>query len=128
MHYVNTSALVKLVSLEAETGAMVAWAQSGVEVATSDISRTELMRAVRRADPALAERARDLLQRLTLITVTADVCDAAGRLDPPGVRSLDAIHLSAALQLGDELESVVTYDERLGVAARLLGIPVSAPG
>ena len=51
MHYVDTSALVKLVSLEAETGAMVAWAQSGVEVATSDISRTELMRAAR-SDPA----------------------------------------------------------------------------
>jgi hypothetical protein len=44
------------------------------------------------------------------------------------LRSLDAIHLAAALDLGDDLDGLVTYDERLGEAARLNGITVLAPG
>lgn len=127
MHYADTSALVKLVSLEAETDALVAWVRSGIDLATSDLARTELMRAVRRARPDLAEAARDLLHRLTLISLTREVCDGAGRLDPADLRSLDALHLASALQLGDDLESVVTYDERLAAAARGAGITVIAP-
>lgn len=43
------------------------------------------------------------------------------------LRSLDAIQLAAALDLGDDLDSLVTYDERLAEAARLNGIPITAP-
>ncbi len=42
------------------------------------------------------------------------------------LRSLDALHLAAALRLG--CRSVVTYDERMAVAARELGFDVVAPG
>ena len=68
-----------------------------------------------------------LLDGLTLLTVPASVFAAAGRLDPDELRSLDAIHLTAALELGDDLEALVTYDERLQHAARLNGIEVVAP-
>ena len=47
---------------------------------------------------------------------------------PDGLRSLDAVHLAAALDLGDELQGLVTYDERLAAAAAANGIPVVAPG
>jgi predicted nucleic acid-binding protein len=43
-------------------------------------------------------------------------------------RTLDAIHLAVALTLGDELEGIVAYDERLSHAAQSLGIRVMAPG
>ncbi len=43
------------------------------------------------------------------------------------LRSLDAIHLAAALELGDELDGIVTYDERLSDAAALLGVAVISP-
>jgi len=52
---------------------------------------------------------------------------AAGRLQPDELRSLDAIHLAAALELGDDLEALVAYDDRLRHAARLNGIEVIAP-
>lgn len=131
MHYADTSALVKLVVPEPETAALRAWIGSArVELAASDLVRAELIRAVRRsdADPGAAARARDLLARLTLLPATADIMDRAALLDPVSLCSLDAVHLASALLLGDSLESVVTYDERLAEAARVAGLSVAAPG
>ena len=47
--------------------------------------------------------------------------------DTGRLRSLDAVHLAAALDLGDDLDSLVTYDERLAAGARSYGVPVTAP-
>lgn len=126
--YVDTSALVKLVVAEAETGALRAWITDKEPVlAASDLVRTELMRAVRRAVPERATAARLVLDALTLLTATSAVFDAAGRLDPAILRSLDALHLASALELGDDLDGFVTYDERLAEAARAQGMMVIAP-
>jgi hypothetical protein len=43
------------------------------------------------------------------------------------MRSLDAIHLAAAMSLGPDLGVVVAYDERLLAAASLFGLPVAFP-
>jgi uncharacterized protein len=43
------------------------------------------------------------------------------------LRTLDAIHVAAALVLGDDLESMVTHDDRLAQAALANGIAVIAP-
>jgi uncharacterized protein len=59
--------------------------------------------------------------------VTSSMFEEAGRLDPTLMRSLDAVHLAAALALGDDLEGLVTYDERLAAAAGLNGVAVVAP-
>lgn len=50
--------------------------------------------------------------------------DLAGELEGP-LRSLDAIRLAAALELGDKLDAVVTYDRQLAWAAKALGLPVA---
>jgi len=44
-----------------------------------------------------------------------------------GMRSLDVLHLASALELGDDLEGVVTYDGGLGEAMAMIGYPVVAP-
>lgn len=62
-----------------------------------------------------------------LLTVTTETFEVAGRLDPSILRSLDALHLAAALSLGDELEAMITYDERLAQACRANGVDVLAP-
>ena len=49
------------------------------------------------------------------------------RAEPDLLRSLDALHLAAALDLGDDLDGIITYDERLASAAAALGIAVIAP-
>ena len=85
------------------------------------------MRAVRRAAPDRLVQARGVLDSVTLLEVTPHIFDEAGRLDPSILRTLDAVHLAAALDLGDDLEALVTYDDRLAEAAVASGIEVIAP-
>ena len=127
-HYFDTSALVKLVAAEAESPALLDWMRAGIgEPVSSDLARAELYRAVRRVAPPLLVRAREVLDGLTLLELTSSIFDAAGRLEPAGLRTLDAIHLASALDLGDDLESVVTYDDRLADAAARNGVAVTTP-
>lgn len=126
--YLDTSALAKLVVAEAETAALRFWlTEQDRTLVSCDLARTELTRAVRRVAPERMVDAQAVLDGLTLLTVPPNVFTSAGRLDPVGLRSLDAVHLAAALELGDDLEALVAYDERLQQAARLIGIEVVAP-
>ncbi len=126
--YVDTSAAVKLVITEAGSRAMLRWATEHEDgLLSSDLLRTELLRAVRRGGPDQMQRARRVLDSLTLVTVSTSMFERAGELDIEGLQSLDALHLAVALDLGDDLEGIVTYDERLGDAARRFGVTVIAP-
>ncbi len=126
--YVDTSALVNLVVAEPETAALRAWLEEpGRELVSCDLARTELMRAVRRVMSDRVLQARAVLDSVTLVQATPAVFEDAGRLDPSGLRSLDAIHLAAALELGDDLEGLVTYDDRLAAAAIANGVAVMTP-
>lgn len=124
--YVDTSALVKLVRSEDETAALGQFIV-GRELVASDLVRTELRRAVRREAPHLARRADELLDALTLLPITSSLLDQAGRLEPALLRSIDAVHLASALLVLDDLDAVVTYDQRMAEAAATLGMRVAAP-
>ena len=52
-------------------------------------------------------------------------CTHAGLLPGQNLRSLDALHLAAATDLG--VDALVTYDQRLQSAAHEIGMPVVAP-
>lgn len=126
--YLDTSALVKLVVREVETPALVAWIDEiELDLVSSDLARTELLRVVRRAAPDLVLRAREVLDVVTLLDVTTQIFEAAARVDPPTLRTIDALHLAAAFELGDDLAIIVTYDDRLAAAATAAGVRVSAP-
>jgi len=73
------------------------------------------------------EGARRQLANIDLIRVDDDLLARATDIEPPTVRSLDAIHLAAALSLGSDLAAIVTYDARMSTAAQALGLPVIAP-
>lgn len=127
-HYIDTSALVKLVVLEAETEALRSWISvERPALVSCDLSRAELLRAVRRAAADRAVQARAVLDSITLVAVATSTFEAAGRLDPTILRTLDAIHVAAALELGDDLAGIVTYDDRLAGAAQDHGIAVVTP-
>lgn len=68
-----------------------------------------------------------MLARVNLIRVSDRVLDVAAMLPSAELRSLDAIHLATASQLGASLARVVTYDERMAGAAQALGWTVAAP-
>jgi len=125
--YLDASAIVKLVVREPETEALERWlGDGGQEVISCALVRTEVVRA---ASPRGAEavlRARRLLDRLDLIIIDDELLDLAGEFVGP-LRILDAVHVAAALELGDELQAFVTYDRQMARAAESLGLPVVSP-
>jgi len=126
--YLDTSAAVKLVVVEKGSKALRSWlASRDGEIASSDLMRTELLRATRRAAPEQMVQARAVLDSLILMTLSTAVCERAAMLEPDLLRSLDSLHLATALEIGDELEGLVTYDRRLAEGAQALGISVVAP-
>ena len=125
--YLDTSAFLKLVVEEEASAAMRSWVSTDPELVTCDLLRTEALRATRRLTPAAVSRAREVLATVAVGAVTSDCFERAGELDPGLLRSLDAIHLAWALALCDDLDGIVTYDERLANAARSYGVRVLAP-
>jgi predicted nucleic acid-binding protein len=125
--YVDTSALVKTVILEPETDALRAWLAPDPTLVSSGLITVEAPRAVGIADPAALPALSRAIATLTLITVDDGLLASAAGLDPPSMRSLDAIHLASALLLGDDLGGILTYDQRMAGAATTRGITVAAP-
>lgn len=126
--YLDTSAAVKLVVEERGSKALRSWiARTRASIVSSDLTRTELLRATRRGAPERMPQARAVLDSLILITLPTQLFERAADLEPDLLRSLDALHLAAALDLGDDLDGIVTYDDRLGAAAVAHGITVVAP-
>jgi predicted nucleic acid-binding protein len=126
--YIDTSALVKLVSVEAETAALHEWVvDNQPELVASDLLRTELRRAVRRSGTAHPIDVDDGLAAVDLLPATAAVFDAAAELAPTDLRTLDSIHLATALGVLDDCDGIITYDDRLAHAARRHGLTVIAP-
>lgn len=128
--YLDASALVKLATPEAETDALRAVldtfdARLTNRLATVEVARALLRRGV--ATSALAAEVSEAFLGLAITELDAAIAESAGRLEPPALRSLDAIHLASALALGDELAAFVTYDARLAEAARAAGLQVIAP-
>ena len=125
--YVDSSALVKLVVAEPESTALRRHLRTFDRHVTSALSQTEVLRAVRRSDSSRIARAKDVLRRVTLFGIDDQVLAAAAALEPPELRTLDALHIATALALGNGLDDFVTYDERQRRAAELLDLPTTAP-
>ncbi|HLY67958.1 MAG TPA: PIN domain-containing protein [Chloroflexota bacterium] len=78
-------------------------------------------------ESAQAMAAAQLRRRsMILVAINDAVLKEAATIGPQLLRSLDAIHLATARQLGTDLGVVVTYDQRLTRAALELGLPVAA--
>ncbi len=127
--YLDSSALVKLVIEEAESAALLTALAAWPERCSSELAVVEVERAARRAslDPADLERARTVLAGLHLLRLDREVLTLAARLEPTTLRSLDALHLATALQLGEDLGAFAAYDGGLAEAARERGLVVLAP-
>jgi predicted nucleic acid-binding protein len=127
--YLDTSAFVKLVRGERETPSLQEFLteRPGTPLVSSALLVVETRRAIVRQAPGELARADLLLTRIDQVDITRAVVEAASRLPDPTLRSLDAIHLATALQLGQELTALVTYDSRLAAAAGRQQLPVVTP-
>ena len=125
--YLDSSAIVKLAVREPESLALRRYLRRRQPLISSALVRTEVLRALLPAGDEALTRGRSVLQRIDLVRVNDRILNAAGVLRPPELRSLDAIHLATAQELGDELRALITYDDRMVTAARQLGYRIVQP-
>ena len=109
--YLDASALVKLVVPEPESPAL----------------RAELIRAAARVGAAARRLAERVLATLDLVAVDDAILDAAARVRPADLRTLDAVHLVSAQALGPALGGLVAYDARLLAGAQGARLPTIVP-
>lgn len=124
--YVDTSALGALLVERLESDALENWLdQTSDMLVSSDLLEVELRRLAVREGIDQADVTR-LLDGVSLAALDRAVYRSAGLLPMPYLRTLDALHLEAAMRL--DAAAVLTYDRRLSKAARSVGLRVVAPG
>ncbi len=128
--YVDSSALLKRVVLEAESSAVRFLLREadadGDLITASSLAWLEVWRSLRRAGVAdLAATVNSALSGVAMFRLRDTVLIRARRVGYDELRSLDAIHLASALDVG--ADSILTYDERLAESAASVGLNVLAP-
>jgi hypothetical protein len=126
--YIETSAAAKLVIDEPASARLAAHLDGAVEqddaLLSSMLLETELRRLAVRTGVAQAA-VTQLLERFDLLEIDRSLYREAGLLPGPHLRSLDALHLAAALRVN--ADAMLTYDKRQADAAQSVGLPVQAP-
>ncbi|HLF70226.1 MAG TPA: type II toxin-antitoxin system VapC family toxin [Actinomycetota bacterium] len=127
--YLDSSAIVKLISRESESTALATRLAEGPDVVTSALAQVEVLRAMSRVHASRTEvrRAEAVLGAITMLRIDDIVLERAATIRPVTLRSLDAIHLASAVSVGETLTALVTYDARLASAAEGLGVDVLTP-
>jgi predicted nucleic acid-binding protein len=125
--YLDSSAFVKLIVQEPETEALQNYLQKWPRHTSSALLYAETIRAVWRLGSASIQLARARLDQLSLITIDRDILSTAAMAQPSTLRTLDAIHLASALAIGPDLGTLISYDQRLNLAATELGITIASP-
>jgi predicted nucleic acid-binding protein len=125
--YVDTSALGRVLLAEPEAEAIRAVLAERDEWWASELLVVELRRLAARK--GLQAEAEEYLDAFRLVAIDSASLQRASHLDPMVVRSLDAIHLEAAVQLraDGQVEGVVTYDQQLSAGCAHHGLAVHAP-
>jgi predicted nucleic acid-binding protein len=124
--YLDTSAALKLVVDEPESDALARVVDSEQpDLVACWLLDTEMRRVAQREEALTHEIVSEFLDGVGLYEVPPSLFREAGLLPGAELRSLDALHLAAAIRIG--VDHVVTYDARMGDSARALGLSVLAP-
>ncbi len=123
----DSSAYVKLALREPEEHALRDELTRWEGQVSSVLLSVEAVRACARYGSRYVARVEAGLQGMALIPIDTLVIGHAAHLDPPALRTLDAIHLATALSLGVDLGVLIAYNVRLLDAARHHGLEVASP-
>lgn len=125
--YLDTSALGRVLLAEPDAAGIRSVLDQRDDWWSSELLVVELRRFATREN--LSEPAEKLLAEIDLLGVDSATLQRASLVEPSEVRSLDAIHLDAAIQLReqDKITSVLTYDRQLQVGCRHHGLEIVAP-
>lgn len=117
---------MKLIVDEDESRALRAFLQARRDlVAASIVAAVEVRRVARRV--RREREAEEQLDGVTWIELDQDIVQLAARVDPPELRSLDALHLATALSIRAHVGAFIAYDRRLLEAARAAGLVTASP-
>lgn len=135
--YLDTSAVLKRVIDEAESAALGDvldhYDDDGAALVTSQLAVVEVGRALQRiasvsgtaSATSINEAQSEAFTGVVEHEVSGQVIALARRVRPPGLRSLDAIHLVTAMLV--DADVVVTYDDRLAEACTQNGLTIERP-
>lgn len=124
--YLDSSALVKLIAIEAESTALRQELRRWPDRASSLLASIEVARTARRLGghaPAVAAR---VLAGVRLLAIDP-IVSTASQIGSTSLRSLDAIHLATAASIVTQLGVLITYDRRMVTDAQSIGLPVLSP-
>ena len=124
--YLDSSALVKLIVIEAETAALRDELRRWPDRASSALATIEVTRTARRLGGHAPAAATQVLTGLTLLAIDP-IVPAASQIGGTTLRSLDAIHLATARSIWRELGALITYDQRMISEGNAVGLPVLSP-
>lgn len=129
MIYIDTSAFLKLVKDENESRALNEYlSERGTrDFVSSKLLTVEARRGLQRYAPHRLPRLGLMLDGVTQIEVSDAVLESASRFPDPMLRSLDAIHLATALLIRDDIDLLLSYDDRMVTAASTHGLRTAAP-
>ncbi len=124
--YVDSSAALKIVLDEAESAALAsAIDDADPQLVACWLLETEMLRAVPRHPDLTYEQVKEALEFINIVKTPRSTFQSAGYLPGAHLRSLDAIHLAAAV--ATNADTVLTYDTRMAESAREIGLRVLAP-
>lgn len=127
--YVDSSALLKRYVAEHDSEVADSLMASDPVLATSRIAEVEVRRNLARLlnDEDVGSAKRQFLEDLdafALVAIDPTTCNEAARIAETTLcRSLDAVHIAAALRAGPETR-LLTFDVRQAKAARTMGLDV----
>ncbi|MHB1501249.1 MAG: type II toxin-antitoxin system VapC family toxin [Candidatus Dormibacteria bacterium] len=124
--YLDTSAFLKLTTKEAESKAISDWYSTNGPCWSSQLLLTEATRAGARLGLG-QELVATALDTVGLVVPSATTYFAAARPPRPELRSLDALHLPAGIEIGADLEGMAVCDPRLKAVAEAQAIFTVTP-
>ena len=123
--YIDSSAAVKLLIAEAQSDALIAeLGNPAHQTVACDLLETEMGRVAIRVGASGGDVA-TVLAAFDLATPDRSTFRQAALLPHPTLRSLDALHIAAALDLN--ADAIITYDSRMIDACHALGIKTLSP-
>lgn len=130
MIYIDSTAMLKLIAQAPETAALTDYLTARTDTVwfTCSLARAELLRTTASLPPAATQHAHHLLDGLDTVAMTDRLITAAAALNPPPQRTIDALHIAAALTAGTQLHTLITYDPELTDAANHHHITTTHPG
>ena len=125
--YLDTSAVFKLIFIEPESKTLLSYLKN--RNVTSRLTRVEIARNIKGFEKQVQAKTSSILSTISLIELSPPIMISAEQaVASTALRPADSIHVASALNIGEAIEGLITYDKVMAQEARKLGLRVESPG